>query len=150
MNENHIDDACSGKISRPKRVIFLGWVVMILAIWNVLRLGWAAFFWHTLDEYAAGAGPLCIFITGTLWFLGWGFLAWGIWTTRTWAWKLALASVFLYPVWFWLDRLILQRGHASWIFSLIFTIIWFGIFLLILLTHKTRAFFRTRRGPNGC
>jgi hypothetical protein len=60
---------------RPIRVTLLALLMLVIALWNGLRLGQAIFFWKTLQEY--GASPWYIVISGGFWLLGGLALAWG-------------------------------------------------------------------------
>ena len=128
------------KRTRPLSVIILVMYAFWLAIWNGLRLGSAIFFWKTLADY--GAHPLYIAISGGAWLITGLLLVWGLWRGETWGWKAAIGSTASYVVWFWFDRLVLQKPHSNWPFALTASVVSLLIILPILFLRRTRLFFQ--------
>ena len=127
------------KKSRPVSVIILVVLVFYFAIWNGLRLSQAIYFWKTLLEY--GAHPLYIATSGGVWQMAGLLLVWGLWQGKTWAWLAAIVSAISYASWYWIDRLILQRPHSNWLFSMVVTLITLFFVLALLFLHSSRRFF---------
>jgi len=127
-------------IKRPIRVICLVIIVIFAASWNGLRLGETIFFWKTLETY--GATPLYIAISGGVWLISGLLLAWSLWLGKAWGWATALGGTVGYTTWYWFDRLIMQKPHANWLFVLLANLVFLLITLLILMSHKTRRFFK--------
>ena len=125
---------------RPLRIFFLAIVVLAGATWNGFRLGEAIFFWKTLDKY--GAHPQYIAISGTLWlFIGLVVLI-GIWLGKTLGWAAAIGCIVGYNIWYWFDRLVMQKPHANWSFVLVANFALLIIILMLLMSHKTRRYFK--------
>jgi hypothetical protein len=127
-------------MKRPFRITLLMIIVFFVAAGNGLRLGGSIFFWRTLEEY--GARPLYISISGAIWLFIGLFLAWFLWQGRTLGWAVALIGAGVYTTWYWFDRLFIQVPHANWLFALFTNIIILFVFLLILISRKTRLFFQ--------
>jgi len=125
---------------RPFRVICLALIAVFGSAWNALRLGEAIFFWRTLDKY--GGHPLYITISAAVWIIAGLLIAWGLWLGKVWGWAAALAGIVGYTAWYWFDRLVIQEPPASRLFVLIVNIIFLLILLPILLSSKTRRFFK--------
>jgi hypothetical protein len=130
---------------KPFRVICLALIALFGAAWNVLRFGEAIFFWKTLDIY--GGHPLYIAISASFWIIAGLVIAWGLWLGKAWGWAATLAGIIGYSTWYWFDRLVVQEPPANWSFVLIVNIIFLLILLPILLSSKTRRFFK--RDSNG-
>jgi hypothetical protein len=129
------------KMKRPLRVTLLAVYVFLAACWNGLRLGSAIFYWKTLAEY--GAHPLYIAISGGVWSIAGLLLAWGLWWGKAWAWIAALGCAAGYGCWYWLDRLILQKPHANWPFTLGASVIFLLFILFILFSRRPRQFLQS-------
>jgi len=125
---------------RPIRVYFLAIFILWLAAWNGLRLGETIFFWRTLETY--GAHPLYIAISGGIWVVSGLLIDWGFFLGKAWGWAATLAGTLVYPAWYWFDRLVLQEPHANWPFVLVVNIVLILIIYSILLSRKTRLFFK--------
>jgi hypothetical protein len=130
---------------RPFRVLCLALIALFAATWNVLRFGETIFFWKTLDQY--GGHPLYIAISASFWIIAGLVIASGLWLGQAWGWAATLAGIIGYTTWYWFDRLVVQEPPANWSFVLIVNIIFLLILLPILLSFKTRRFFK--RDPNG-
>lgn len=127
------------KVSHPITVILIAGYFSLLAIWNILRMGEAIFFWATLGKY--GAHPMYISISGGLWAGGCIALVVGLWKSRFWAWVASLIGVIGHYVWFWADRLFIQGRNQNWPFVLTTSTISL-IIIIFLLTHKrTHGYF---------
>jgi hypothetical protein len=89
---------------RPIRVTLLALLMLVIALWNGLRLGQAIFFWKTLQEY--GANPWYIVISGGFWLLGGLALAWGARRGKPWAWAGTIGSMIGYGSYMPIGRLL--------------------------------------------
>lgn len=129
--------------NRPKRPMSLTIIIVLIlcsAVWNGLRMSEAILFWNSLVEY--GAHPLYISMSGGIWFLIGLILVWSLWKGRKWGWMASLATVVSYSTWYWLDRIILQKPHANWLFALIVNIILFLTIIFLMISRKMRAYFQ--------
>jgi len=110
-----------------KRALFgvtpLLWLVLLLTIWNGIRL-WTAIAWHNiLNEFAARPGPVYIAVSGAFWFTIGLFVFWSLWQGKIWTKKLLLGAAAGYTVWYWSDRLYFQTNRANWPFIVVLNII---------------------------
>jgi hypothetical protein len=129
---------------RPSRVTLLAWLLMFTALWNGLRLLQAIRFASVLDQYHSEPGSWYIAASGGIWLLAGGIIALGLLRGQAWAWFTTFLGTAGYAIWVWLDRLILQKPHANWPFSLALTVILVTFFYLLLLSRKTIRFFAER------
>jgi len=125
---------------RPVRITILSIFIFCFAAWNGLRLGEAIYFWKTIAEF--NASPLYISISGAAWLITGLLLFWGLWQGKAWGWVAAISGTAGYTIWYWLDRLILQEHHANWPFVLISQIIYLPIIYSILLSPRTKRYFK--------
>jgi hypothetical protein len=125
--------------TRPSRVTVLAVLSFCFTLWNAVRLGEDIFFWKILLEY--GTHPLYIALSGGVWLIAGLFLTWGLWYGKKWAWLAAVIITLCYASWYWIDRLLLQRPHSNWLFSLIATGALLFIIFSILLSRRTKRFF---------
>ena len=106
---------------RPFRVTILLSLVLLLTIWNALRV-WTAFSWRNVLTEFSGA-PLYIGISGLIW-LGIGiWLLLSLWRQEAYARILLFASAASYTVWVWVERLLLQVPRENWLFALVVNIV---------------------------
>jgi hypothetical protein len=125
---------------RTVGVTCLAIIIVFAIVWNGLRLGETIFFWKTLEKY--GAHPLYIAISSGLWLLLGLVLFVGLWLGKAWGWAAALVGTIGYSAWYWFDRLVMQKPHANWPFVLIANLAFLLIILMILMSTKTRRFFK--------
>ncbi len=129
--------------NRPKRTMSLTFLVILIlcfAAWNGLRMSEAIFFWNSLAEY--GAHPLYILMSGVIWFLIGLILGWSLWKGKNQGRIITLGAAVSYTLWYWLDRLILQKPHANWLFALIMSIALLLLVLFTLFSQKIRYYFK--------
>jgi hypothetical protein len=101
--------------SRPRRVTYLALGVLTIAGLSAVRFVLALRQWVFLGSLP-GVSPLYIMITGLVWTLAAGLLAWGLWRGRPWAPRLCQASALVYSAYFWAERLfIFDRIPGRWI-----------------------------------
>ena len=108
------------------------------ALWNGLRLSQAFFYWSILKEYHAEPGPGFAAITGGFWLVTGLIIFWGLWQLKSWARFGAIGVSLAYGSWYWLDRLILQKPHSNWPFSLGITILFLLISVYILYSPRVK------------
>jgi hypothetical protein len=130
----------AAKPFRPIGVILLEILFLIFAAWNGLRVGETVFFWKTLIDY--GTNPWYITLSGAIWLIVALILFWAFWYRKPWGRWAALAGILTYNAWYWYDRLVLQSPHTNWPFVLTANIIFLALVLIILISRKTRIFFK--------
>jgi hypothetical protein len=127
-------------MKRPIRITLLAIIVFFVSVGNGLRLGETIFFWYTLAEY--GAHPFYMAISGAVWLTAGLSLVWGLWQGKAWGWVVTLGGLIGYTIWFWFDRLVIQKPHANLPFVLTGYIVLLTLILIILFSRKTRRFFQ--------
>jgi len=123
-------------------VIFLG-----LGLWNGFRFVHAIIFWSIISNYQSMFLPLYICISGLFWCIVWIVTARGFWLGKFWTWYGALISATGYGLWYWLDRIFLQRPHSNWVFVLGITLVFFLTYGLLLHYKVINFFFRNQSLP---
>ncbi|MDX9992980.1 MAG: hypothetical protein RBS68_13150 [Anaerolineales bacterium] len=107
---------------------FLGAALLLLSLWNVLRMARALLGWQTLVEY--GAPAVYILASGLVWALaGFGLLT-ALLSDWRYTRRAGIAFSVLYWVWYWADRLFIQSAPAP---NLIFSAIFSSLLLLAIL-----------------
>jgi hypothetical protein len=110
-------------------------LIICLTAWNLLRMGMTISFWKTLSSYDAYS--IYIFLTGGVWLLiGLALLV--ILKKRESYSHLAIMSAAVgYSVWYWLDRLFIQKPHMNWPFSLTLNIFILTFVTIILFSRRS-------------
>jgi len=127
---------------RPIRVTLLAILILIIALFEGVRLGESIYFWKTLIEY--GAQPLYLSVSGGIWLIGGCLLVWGLWQGRRWSWLGSIVGTIAFTLWYWLDRLFLQQPHNNGPFAVVASSIFLVLILVILLTRRTRGYLLKR------
>jgi len=125
---------------RPVGITILAIFFLLFAAWNGLRLGETIFFWKTLEGY--GGSPLYIALTGAFWLIVALILFWACLNGKAWGRLTAFGGTFGYTIWYWFDRLVLQKPHANWPFVLAVDIVFLLAVFLVLIAPNTRIFFQ--------
>jgi hypothetical protein len=126
-------------MNRPTGVTFLGIFMLITALSNGLRLCEAVFFWKVLENYQAS--PIYLALSGVIWLMIGSILALGIFKSKSRAWAGTIAGISCYTVWYWVDRLVVEKPHANGPFALALIFLLLGISATILFSKNTRAYF---------
>ncbi len=128
---------------RPWPVTLLAALVLLLTVQGAVRFAAALWNWPVLITYAPQPGPLYIALGGLAWLAAGGVTLYGMLTPRPWARTAALAFCLGYPLYTWLDRLLIQadpqRPDAP--FALLVTAVWL-IFSTLTLFGAKRYFSR--------
>jgi hypothetical protein len=125
---------------RPMSLTILIIFILCFAAWNGLRIKEVIFFWKSLEEY--GAHSLYISMSGGIWFLIGLILVWSLWKGKNWGWIATFGTAVSYTAWYWLDRLVLQKPHANWLFALILNICILLLIILFMFSQKMRHYFK--------
>ncbi|HET6594646.1 MAG TPA: hypothetical protein VFG81_03425 [Anaerolineales bacterium] len=126
--------------SRPFGVTLLLWLVLSLSAWGAVRLIAALRFWNMLNEFDAPLSPLYFSITGAGWIFVGVLLLWGIFRGTTWTYWAIPASITLWIVQYWMERIFFQAPRANATFAFLFTALLLILALLSVFHRKTREF----------
>jgi hypothetical protein len=126
---------------RPFGVTLLLWLVLSLSAWGAVRLIAALRFWNMLNEFEARLSPLYLSITGAGWVAVGGMLMWGLSSRRLWMSRAIPASIALWIIQYWIERIFFQAPRANASFALIATGLLFILTLISAFNRKTKEFF---------
>ena len=126
---------------RPFGVTLLLWLVLSLSAWGAVRLLGAFRWWKILDEFGARPGALYLSITGAGWILAGGVLLWSLFSGKSWT-RLAIpASIFLWVMEYWIERMFFESPRANFPFALIASILLLVVTFVSAFNRKTKRFF---------
>ena len=125
---------------RPFGVTLLLWLVLSLSAWGAVRLIAALRLWNMLNEFEARLGPLYLSITGAGWMVVGAVLLWGLFRGSLWTYWAIPASVSLWIVQYWIERIFFQSPRANVAFALIVTVLLFIVTLISTFNRKTKEF----------
>jgi hypothetical protein len=126
---------------RPFSVTLLLWLVLSLSAWGAVRLIAALRWWNVLNEFEARLSPWYLSITGAGWIVVGAVLLWGLFNGRLWTIWAILASISVWIVQYWIERLFFESPRANLLFALILTLLLFILTLISAFSRKTREFF---------
>jgi hypothetical protein len=126
---------------RPFGVTLLLWLVLSLSAWGLVRLLAALRWWDVLNEFGARLSPLYLSITGVGWVVVGGVLLWGLFSGKRWMPLAILASIFLWFMEYWTERIFFESPRANLFFSLIASILLLIVAVVSTLNRQTRKFF---------
>ena len=127
--------------SRPFGVTLLLWLVLSLSAWGAVRLIAALRWWNVLSEFEARLSPLYLSITGASWLVAGAMLLWGLFRGKLWTYRAIPASIFLWIVQYWIERIFFESPRANLFFALIVSILLFIVTLISAFNRKTKEFF---------
>jgi hypothetical protein len=125
---------------RPFGVTLLLWLVLSLSAWGAVRLIAALRLWNMLNEFEARLSPLYLSITGAGWMVVGAVLLWGVFRGNLWTYWAIPASIFLWIIQYWIERIFFQSPRANITFALIVTALLFCLTLLSVFNRKTKEF----------
>ena len=125
---------------RPFGVTLLLWLVLSLSAWGAVRLIAALRFWNMLNEFEARLSPIYLSITGAGWMVAGALLLWGLFRGTRWTYWAIPASVALWIVQYWTERIFFQSPRANISFALLFTVLLFILTLISVFNRKTKEF----------
>lgn len=125
---------------RPFGVTLLLWLVLTLSAWGALRL-FAALRWReVLYEFGARLSPLYLSITGAGWAVAGGVLLWALFRGRPWIRWAIPASIGLWLVEYWLERMFFESPRENLLFSVLASILLLTVTFVSALNRRTRKF----------
>jgi hypothetical protein len=120
----------------PLRATLTLWLVLLLIVWNGIRL-WTSLSWYpVLNEFKSMPIPLVEAISGFIWVIIGLLIIWGITMHRVWTSKLLTIAALAYTVTYWTERLVWETPHPNWVFTGILNLI---LIILVLFTIKLLA-----------
>ncbi len=128
-------------LKRPFGVTLLLWMVLILSAWGVVRLFAALRWWDVLYEFENSLSPLYLSITGAGWGAAGGVVLSGILRRKPWARSAVAASVLVWLIEYWIERLVFQSSRANLTFALILSILAIVIAWILAILPSTKTFF---------
>ncbi len=126
---------------RPFGVTLLLWLVLTLSAWGAVRLFAALRWWGVLNEFGARLSPLYLSITGAGWVVVGGVLLWGLFSGKLWIPWAVPASIFLWLMEYWIERLFFESPRENLSFALIASILLLLVTLVSAINRRTRKFF---------
>lgn len=132
-------------MKRPFSVTILSCLVLSLIAWSVLRLIAIIRWWGIMQVFSIAYWPLYVLASAVFWLIAGLILLWGLKLKKAWIQNALIATGAVYMVWYWSDRLIAQRPHANWPFSLFATILLLIIGMISIKHPKTTMFFQRER-----
>jgi hypothetical protein len=119
---------------QPFRVTLLLWLVLMLTIWNAIRV-WTSLAWReVLNEFSSQPTSTIIAISGAIWMFTGMVILWSIWQKKVWAANLLLGATAGYTAWYWSERLVWESPHPNWLFTVIVNLV---LVLFILFCSKS-------------
>jgi hypothetical protein len=131
----------------PFRVTLLLCLVLILTVWNAIRL-WTAIAWQSaLNEFSAQPIAMITALSGAIWMVTGIYILWSIWEKKAWSAKLLLGATAGYTVWYWSERLTWQIPHPNWPFAIIVNLVLIIFILFITRSLPREAYERKIENP---
>ena len=126
---------------RPFGVTLLLWMVLILSAWGAVRFFASLRWWNVLNEFEASLSPLYLSITGASWVLAGGVFLSGILRRRKWALPAVVASIFVWLIEYWIERVFFQSSRANLPFALTLSILAIVITWILAVLPGTKSYF---------
>jgi len=101
----------SAHIDRPFSVTIIIWLVLIIAVSNLIRLARAVFQWDFLLGLIE-VHPTYLIMSGLVWGIIGIVLVWGLWKAHEWAFYVLRWGAALYIMYIWLDRLFISSPNV--------------------------------------
>jgi len=115
-------------------------MVLSLSAWGAVRFFAALRWWDVLYEFDARLSPLYLSITGAGWGAAGGVLIWSMLGGKPWSHPAILASIILWLVEYWVERLFFQASRANLPFALIASGLLLALTLASALNQSTKYF----------
>ena len=96
--------------------------------------------WNVLDEFEARLSPLYLAITGAGWMVAGALLLWGLFRGGLWISPAILASILVWIVQYWIERMFFESPRANLVFALIVTVGLFIVTFISAFNRKTNEF----------
>ena len=123
---------------RPFRVTLFLWLVLLLTVWNGIRV-WTAVAWGAaLTGFLPGSARVYIALSGALWLLLGFVVLLAVLCRYRWTAVIVRGAAAAYTGWYWLDRWLSQEMWSNWPFALVLNILGlaFAAFASMALTEE--------------
>lgn len=125
---------------RPFGVTLFVWMVLFLSAWGAIRLAAALNWWDVLYRFDASLSPLYLSLSGAAWAVAGIVLLWSIWAGRPWSYLALPASMFLWLVEYWVERVFFQAPRANLTFMIAATVVISVLTLIVTFNRRTKEF----------
>lgn len=126
---------------RPFGVTLLLWMVLTLSAWGAVRFFAALRWWSVLNEFEANLSPVYLSITGAGWGVAGIVLFAGILLKRRRALPAVVASIFVWLIEYWMERVFFQMSRANLPFALTLSILAIVITWILAVLPGTKFYF---------
>ena len=116
-------------------------MVLILSAWGAVRFFAALRWWSVLNEFEANLSPMYLSITGAGWGVAGIVLFAGILLKRRWTLNLIIASISVWLIEYWIERVVFQSSRANLPFALTLSILAIVIMWILTVLPGTKSYF---------
>jgi len=116
-------------------------MVLILSVLGAVRFFAALRWWDVLNEFEASLSPLYLSITGAGWVVAGGVLLSGILRRKKWMPKAIIASISVWLIEYWVERVFFQSSRANLPFALMLSILAIVITWILAVLPGTKYYF---------
>ena len=116
-------------------------MVLILTVWGAVRLFAALRSWDVLSEFGSSLSPLYLSMTGAGWGVAGGVLLSGILRRRKWTIPILQASVSVWLIEYWLERIFFQAPRSNLPFALTCSILVIALAWILATLPGTLSYF---------
>ena len=127
--------------NRPFGVTLLLWMVLILSAWGAVRFFAALRWWNVLNEFGANLSPLYLSVTGAGWSVAGGVLLVGILRQKGWARLAVVASILVWLIEYWVERIFFEASRANIPFALTLSILGIATTWTLTVLPGTKFYF---------
>ena len=116
-------------------------MVLILSAWGAVRFFAALRWWDALNEFETSLSPLYLSITGAGWGAAGGVLLSGILRRKKWALPVVVASILIWLIEYWIERIFFQSSQVNLPFALTCSILVIAITWILAILPGNKSFF---------
>jgi len=116
-------------------------MVLILSVLGAVRFFAALRWWDVLNEFEASLSPLYLSITGAGWVVAGGVLLSGILRRKKWMPEAIVASISVWLIEYWVERVFFQSSRANLPFALMLSILAIVITWILAVLPGTKYYF---------